>query len=221
MTCAPLSASKNLKVLIWEGIAKLCPPQLVPPTFDDTKFCLALGEPGTNGHYRLVDLQTAKGVHMRLRDVLPSQPDFTHEPLVTHLPWFEPSFLPLATSPYLKTHRDHHTAREIADFMKSRFRTYTSRGKKVRELRWVTTCLTTDPTVDSAPKYADWEACVFVFIAIDILNHLDGIRHSGFEGQNSSVARDLLVLVACALQYICTSPPNGPTYRPRHTHRRR
>ena len=40
-------------------------------------------------------------------------------------------------------------------------------------LRWVTTCLTTKPTESSAPKYADWEACASVFVAVDILTHHD------------------------------------------------
>jgi len=66
----------------------------------------------------------------------------------------------------------------------------------------VTTGLTSGPTEDSTPKYADWEACATVFVAIDILTHIDGIRHSGFEGEPEETARGLLVLVACALQYL-------------------
>ena len=66
----------------------------------------------------------------------------------------------------------------------------------------MTTCLTSEPTEDSAPKYADWWACAPLFVAIDILTHADGIRHSGFEGEPEKTARGLLVLVACALQYL-------------------
>jgi hypothetical protein len=51
-------------------------------------------------------------------------------------------------------------------------------GKKAKELRWVTTCITSEPTEDSTPKYAEWEACASLFVVIDILNHNDGIRHS-------------------------------------------
>jgi hypothetical protein len=40
------------------------------------------------------------------------------------------------------------------------------------------------------------------FVAVDILTHHDGIRHSGFEGQSSSKSSGLLVLVACALQHL-------------------
>ncbi len=48
-------------------------------------------------------------------------------------------------------------------------------------------------------------------MAIDILTHADGIRHSGFEGEPEETARGLLVLVACALQYMYTqrTDPNA------------
>ncbi len=38
-------------------------------------------------------------------------------------------------------------------------------------------------------------------MAIEILTHNDGIRHSGFEGQTVETTTCLLILVACALQY--------------------
>ena len=38
-------------------------------------------------------------------------------------------------------------------------------------------------------------------MAIDILTHADGIRHSGFEREPEETARGLLVLVACGLHY--------------------
>ncbi len=63
----------------------------------------------------------------------------------------------------------------------------------------MTTCITSEPTEDSAPEYAYWEACASLFVAIDILTHADGIRHSGFEGEPEVTARGLLVLVAFAL----------------------
>ena len=66
----------------------------------------------------------------------------------------------------------------------------------------MTTCLTSEPTEDSASKYANWEVCASLFVAIDILTHADGIRHFGFEGEPVETARGLLVLVACALQYL-------------------
>ena len=75
----------------------------------------------------------------------------------------------------------------------------------------MTTCITSEPTEDTAPKYADSEACASLFVAIDILTHINGIRHSGFEGEPKETARGLLVLVACALQHLHkmgTTDPN-------------
>ena len=63
--------------------------------------------------------------------------------------------------------------------------------------------------MDCAPKYAVWEACASFFVAINILTHNDGIRHSGFEGEPVETPRGLLVLVACALQYPHI-PAQGP-----------
>jgi hypothetical protein len=34
MACSPLSAPEDLKVLIWEGISKLCPPELVQFSYE-------------------------------------------------------------------------------------------------------------------------------------------------------------------------------------------
>ena len=99
----------------------------------------------------------------------------------------------------METPRDQRTPEEVATYLKGRFRPKPQHGKRAKELRWVTTCLASEPTEDSAPKYADWEACASLFVAIDILTHVDGIRHSGFEGEPEVTARGLLVLVACAL----------------------
>ena len=52
-----------------EGHREAMPLGLATSTYDDMKFCLAPGEPGTNGHCLLMGLHTAKGEHMRLRDV--------------------------------------------------------------------------------------------------------------------------------------------------------
>jgi hypothetical protein len=48
-------------------------------------------------------------------------------------------------------------------------------------------------------------------VAIDILTHADGIRHSGFEGEPDEMAKGLLVLVACALQYLHKRGDADPT----------
>jgi hypothetical protein len=39
-----------------------------------------------------------------------------------------------------------------------------------------------------------------LYVAVDILTHHDGIRHSDLEGQSSTTTRELLVLIACMLQ---------------------
>jgi hypothetical protein len=130
---------------------------------------------------------------MCLRDIILSPFDYARESPTTYLPWLEPPFLAPSSQDNLHTPRDLRTAREVADFLKTRFRPSTYSSKNSKEMRWVIVCLTTDPSEDSAPKYADWEACASLFVAVDILTHLDGIRHSGFEGQTSSIARGLLV----------------------------
>ena len=47
MTCTPLSAPKDLKVLIREDISKLCPTELVKPSYESLRFFLSAGDPGT------------------------------------------------------------------------------------------------------------------------------------------------------------------------------
>ena len=96
-------------------------------------------------------------------------------------------------------------SQEVSTYLKNRHRPIHQRGKKHKDLRRVTTCLTSDPTEDSALRYADWEACPSLFLAIDILTHNDGIRHFGFEGETMETARGLLVLLACALQFLHTA----------------
>jgi hypothetical protein len=74
MTRSPLSAPEDFKVLIREGIFKLCPPELVPSSYEALPFFLAPREPGTTGLYLLVGLHVASEMHMRLRYVLLFQP---------------------------------------------------------------------------------------------------------------------------------------------------
>jgi hypothetical protein len=140
---------------------------------------------------------------MRLRDVLLFQLDFLQEatPLLVQ-PWHEPPFLAPSASDIMDTPRDQRTPGEVATYLKGRFRSRPQQGKRPKELRWVTTCLTSEPTEDSAPKYAEWEAYASLFVAIDILTYADSIQHPGFEGEPEETARGLLVLVACALQYL-------------------
>jgi len=102
----------------------------------------------------------------------------------------------------LDTPRDQRTPGEVATYLKGCFRPKPHQGKTSKELRWVTACLTSKPTEDFASKYADWEARASLFVAINILTHIDGIRHPGFEGEPEETVRGLVVLVACALQYL-------------------
>ena len=119
---------------------------------------------------------------MRLRDVLLFQPDFLQEATLLVHPWHEPPLpAPFATDT-LDTPRDQRTPGEVATYLKGRFRPKAQQGKMAKELRWVTTCLTSEPTEDSPPKYADWEARASLFMTINILTHVDGICNSGFEG---------------------------------------
>ena len=70
MTCAPLIFPEDLKLLLKEGMAKLCPIGIVPREYEALQLCLSPGEPTTPGHYLLVGMSTLSGAHMRLRDVL-------------------------------------------------------------------------------------------------------------------------------------------------------
>ncbi len=103
---------------------------------------------------------------------------------------------PLSAPPGLGTPLHRRTHGEIADLLKARIRPTPVGGKKPKELRWVATCLTSDPTEDTTPKYSDWESCASLYVAVDILiHHDDGIRHLGLEGQSATTARGLLVLI--------------------------
>ncbi len=167
---------------------------------------MALGEPETNDCYLLVCLQKSLGAHLRLRGVFLSQPDFAKESPVTNLPGLKPPFLPTTVPTAMEINRDQRTTREVADYLKPGFRHFPSSGQKTRELRWVATCLTIEHPEDSASKYVDGKACAYLFAAVDTLTHFCEIRHLGLKGQNSSVSRGLLVLVAYALQHVCKSP---------------
>jgi hypothetical protein len=84
MTCTPLFAPEDLKVLIREGISKFCPPDLVQSSYQALRFFLSPRESGTTGLHLLAGLNVAYEVHMRLRDVLLCQPDFIPEnPIIT------------------------------------------------------------------------------------------------------------------------------------------
>jgi len=65
MACAPLTFPEDLKLLLEEGLAKLCPPCIMSREYEAIKFCLSPGEPGTQGHYLMVGLSTLSGAHIR------------------------------------------------------------------------------------------------------------------------------------------------------------
>lgn len=207
MTCSPLSTPEDLKVLIKEGISRLCTSDQVQASYEALRFFAAPGDPGTTGLHLLIGLQTSMEVHMKLRDVLLTQPDYSPESPVTTSPWLEPPFAAPSIPPTLGTPLNQRTPGEIADLLKARFRPAPSGAKKPKEMRWITTSLTSDPTEDTLPKYSDWEASASLYVAVDILTHHDGVRHSGFEGQSSATARGLLVLATCRIQQLLQDPP--------------
>jgi len=96
---------------------------------------------------------------MRLRDVLLCQLDFILENPVTTMPWLEPPFAAPSAPHGLDTPLDQRTLGEVANLLKARFRPAPIAGTKPKEMmRWVTTCLTSDPTEETTPKYSDCEA---------------------------------------------------------------
>ncbi len=65
MTYAPLTFPEDLKLLLEEGLAKLCPIGIVPREYEALQFCLSPGDPGMQGHYLIVGLLTLSGAHLR------------------------------------------------------------------------------------------------------------------------------------------------------------
>ncbi len=130
MTCNPLSSPEDLKVLIREGITKLCPPDLVKPSYEALRFFLSPGDPGSQGLHLLVGLQVLFEVHMHLRDVLLCQPDFISDNLGTTLPCLEPPFADTFVPSGLGAPPQHRTPGEVADLLKARFRPPSHRGKE-------------------------------------------------------------------------------------------
>ena len=103
ITCSPLSAPEDMKVLLKEGISKLCSLAQVQTAYEALRFFAAPGEPGTTGLHLLVGLQTSMEVHMRLRDVLLWQPYYVPENPATVTPWLEPPFAAPSVPPLLGT----------------------------------------------------------------------------------------------------------------------
>ncbi len=106
MTCAPLAQPEDLKLLLREGIAKLCPPGIATREYASLHIVTAKGEPGTQGSYLLVGLSTLSQTHLRLRDILLSHPEVVHETQRQTLPWLAPPFLTPTTPDVIDTPRD-------------------------------------------------------------------------------------------------------------------
>jgi len=122
MTCAPLTFPEDLKLLLKEGMEKLCPIGIVPREYAALQFCLSPGEPGTQRHYLFVGLSTLSGAHMHLRYALLFQRDFLQEATPLVQPWHEPPFLAPFAPDVMDTPRDQRTPGEVATYLKDRFR---------------------------------------------------------------------------------------------------
>jgi len=87
--------------------------------------------------------------HMCLRDILLFQPDSISESPQLTLPWYEPLFLPTTSSDVIETPRERRTPGEVATHLKGRYKPSPAQGKQPRELRWITTYLTAEPTKET------------------------------------------------------------------------
>ena len=110
MTCTPLAAPEDLKVLIREGIAKLCPTELVKPSYETLRFFLSPGDQGIQGLHLLVGLLVSSEVHMRLRDVLLCQPDYLSDSQGPFSPCLEPPYAAPSIPPVVRTRPQQRTA---------------------------------------------------------------------------------------------------------------
>ena len=86
MTSFPLAQPEDLKLLLREGIEKLCPPGIVTREYNSLQFVTEKGETGTQGRYLMVGLSTLSQTHLRLRDILLSQLEVVHESHIQTLP---------------------------------------------------------------------------------------------------------------------------------------
>ena len=128
MTCTPLSTPEDLKVLIREGITKICPPDQVKPSYETLRFFLSPGDPGTSGLHLLVGLHIRSEVHMKLRDILLCQPDYLYEGPRAISPWLEPPYAAPSAQPGLGAPPQQPTAVGTAELLKARFRPTPHRG---------------------------------------------------------------------------------------------
>jgi len=117
-----LAQAEDFKLLLREGIAKQCPPGIVTIEYNSLQFVSAKGETGTHGSYILVGLSTLSKTHLRLRDILLSQPKAVQESQIQTLLWLASPFLTPTMSDVIETPRDQRTPDEIANYLKAIFR---------------------------------------------------------------------------------------------------
>jgi hypothetical protein len=92
MTHLPISHPENLKSLIKTAIKLLTEEAQFGDEYAGLRFCLAPSETG-NGGYLLLGLSPASGTHMRLKDILLSQPDAAEDSTYGPTPWDPPPYL--------------------------------------------------------------------------------------------------------------------------------
>jgi hypothetical protein len=130
---------EDLKVLIKEGLVKICPPTLVPKEYEALQFGLVPGQPGTHSDYLAVGMFMMSDRHMCIRDIMLYQPDSIQESPQLTLPWYEPPFLPTTSSNVMEPPRERRSPGEVATYLKGRYKPNTAQGKRQKELRWITT----------------------------------------------------------------------------------
>ena len=87
----------------------------------------------------------------------------------------------------------------MAAFLKSVYEPVHPPKQRAQELRWVTMTLTDHPVEDTLPGYQACEAKAMATVTIDVMDNHTGIRYPTLEGHKAVAARELLVIVTCAL----------------------
>ena len=155
MTCAPMSAPEDLKVLIKEALVKICPPALVPKEYETLQFRLVSGEANTHGDYLAVGMSMHSDRHMCMRDIMLFRPESVVESPQLTLPWYEPPFLSPTSPDVMETPRENRSPGEVATYFKGRYRPSAAQGRRPREIRWITTYLTSEPTEETVRRYSE------------------------------------------------------------------
>ncbi len=150
MTHIPISHPENLKPLIKTAIRLLTEEDQFEDEYAGLRFCLAPSESG-NGGYLLLGLSPAIGTHMRLRDILMSQPDAAQDSTSGPTPWYPPPYLANPNQASLMGAEEASTPAELVAFMKSVYEPAHPPRQRTPELRWVTTTLTDHPVEDTLP----------------------------------------------------------------------